>query len=93
MKYALLALLLALQVTEPPREAYPGQSEHAKPPDGWFCEVQNYDLSVPRDHVCSCERMCDETTGAVREDRNCSVYCWPAACKCPVGHSDACHGG
>lgn len=90
MRILCLALLLALQVTQEPHEAYPGQSEHRAPPEGWFCEMQNYELSVPPEHVCSCEHMCDEATGQIIESRDCAVFCHPLSCKCPVGHSDNC---
>lgn len=92
MRLLLGLLVVAALVAQdaPPPERYPGSNEHRQPPDGWTCEPQNYSLSVPPEHACSCERMCDETTGKVLEDKACGSWCWPAACKCPIGHSDAC---
>ena len=85
MRTLLLVLLLMAQA---PSEPYPGQGEHAKPPEGWMCEPQNYDLSVPRDHVCSCERTQNEN-GAIMEDKQCTVWCHMDHCKCPVTNQDA----
>jgi hypothetical protein len=88
---ALLGLLLAAAVVaQQPSERYPGQSEHREPPPGWTCVHQNFELSVPPEHACSCEHMCDERTGQVLEDRNCATWCWPKSCQCPVGNSSAC---
>ena len=88
MKY-LLCLLLLLQTATPP-EDYPGQSNHAAPPAGWMCEPQNYELSVPPEHACTCERMCDSETGKVIEDKRCKVWCHPDACKCIISNKTAC---
>lgn len=71
---------VALQDTQP-AEKYPGQASHAVPPDGWYCLNQNYTLTVPADHVCSCERMKRED-GTVVEDSKCSVFCHADHCKC-----------
>lgn len=81
MRLSLLALVLALQATQEP---YPGQGQHAKPPDGWFCMNQNYELSVPRAHVCTCERMKKED-GSIVEDPQCTVYCHADSCRCAMG--------
>ena len=80
MRAILLALLVATLAAQEP-EPYPGQGHHAKPPDGWYCHHQNYELSVPPAHVCACERMQRED-GTIAEDEHCSVYCWPAFCRC-----------
>ena len=74
-----LALLLAVQE---PSEPYPGQGSHQKPPEGWFCQHQNTDLSIPPAHVCVCERACDPETGLTTEDRSCTVYCHRSHCHC-----------
>lgn len=69
-----------------PPEAYPGQLTHQPPPDGFTCERQNIELSVPPERACTCERMyspTDPTT--VLEDHHCTVYCHAYACKCGIG--------
>ena len=74
---------------EPP-ELYPGQHEHALPPEGWFCERQNVALSIPPEHACTCERMFDPTDPTiVREDRHCSVFCHADRCKCGIAGKPA----
>lgn len=90
MRTLLLALLLALQVTQEPPEPYEGQRNHAPPPDGWYCMGQNYELTVPPAHVCACERMCDDETGQIHEDRNCTVWCHASHCHCDVSNKTAC---
>lgn len=82
----LVAVVLALQSPEP----YPGQGQHQQPPDGWYCEHQNYSLTVPVAHACNCERMYDPDTCAVHEDRQCTVWCWPDHCHCGVTNKGAC---
>jgi hypothetical protein len=88
MKGLLFALTVAA-VLQRPEEPYPGQSQHGQPPEGWFCEHQNYALSVPASHACSCERSCDEN-GAVVEDKKCTTWCWPKSCKCDMSNTKAC---
>lgn len=82
------ALLLAFQTAA--QEPYPGQSNHAKPPDGWTCEHQNIDLSVPPEHACNCERSCDQETGKIVEDQTCTVFCHSDSCRCTIGNMKAC---
>jgi len=79
--FFLLALLGGLVLAQQPQEPYPGQREHARPPDGWFCEHQNYELSVPPAHVCGCERVKDEN-GVIHEDKECSTWCYMDHCHC-----------
>lgn len=77
---------------DPPQapELYPGQHQHALPPEGWFCERQNIELSVPAEHVCTCERMYDPVDPTVvREDRECSVWCHADRCKCGIAGKPA----
>lgn len=86
--------LFAAQDTlpDPDPEAYPGQSQHAQPPEGWFCEHPTPETLETMDpaHICNCERSCDES-GTVREDNmRCSVACHPDSCKCPVSNVNAC---
>lgn len=83
MKYLLSIIVFAVTI-QTPQEQYPGQSEHATPPDGWMCEHQNYELTVPVDHMCNCERMYSEEENRVIEDKQCSVYCHMDHCKCPI---------
>lgn len=75
----------AQQVAEP----YPGQSNHAEPPNDWFCERQNYELNIPQAHVCSCEHGCD-AEGVRHEDKKCTVFCHADHCHCPLQHQDLC---
>ena len=84
MKYLILAILLAAQTTQEP---YPGQSEHQKPPEGWVCMPQNYELSVPEAHACSCERSYNDQ-GAIVEDKECTVWCHMDHCTCPITNAD-----
>ena len=79
MKTLALVILLLLQT-----EQYPGQRDHAIPPEGWKCEHQNFELSIPVDHMCNCERMYSEEEGRVIEDKQCSVYCHMDHCACPI---------
>lgn len=89
MRTLIFVLLLALQtVTQP--EDYPGQHDHAQPPDGWMCEHQNYELSVPPAHACNCERSCDTESGRVIEDKQCKVYCHMDHCHCQIANESAC---
>lgn len=85
-----LVLAVVLVAQQPDPERYPGQSEHREPPVGWMCEPQNYTLSVPPDHVCSCERMCDDSTGQVIEDKQCQTWCHPTHCRCQTANKQAC---
>lgn len=86
MKVLWLTLLLVFQTTP---EDYPGQRDHAMPPAGWMCMPQNYELNVPPDHACNCERSCDET-GKVVEDRKCKVWCHADHCSCTISNQKAC---
>lgn len=83
MRAILLLLLVVGAAQQQPDEPYPGRDRHAKPPEGWFCQHQTPDLTVPPAHVCVCERACDPETGLTTEDRSCTVYC----------HRDHCHCG
>lgn len=78
-----------------PPEAYPGQREHRKPPDGWFCSATDKREA----HKCQCKRMSTPTaedpnccTTPVVEDTKCTVYCHPSHCLCPT-KCDAGAGG
>jgi hypothetical protein len=86
VKYLIVAVLLLAQS---PQEPYPGQKQHAEPPNGWFCEHQNYELSVPPAHACSCERTCDEN-GTTHEDQTCTVFCHADHCHCDMSNKSAC---
>jgi hypothetical protein len=63
-------------------EAYPGQHDHAVPPEGWQCMRAPADLQGDQDHWCSCERTCDQETQVVHEDKKCAVYCHMDHCTC-----------
>jgi hypothetical protein len=84
MRTLFIAFALAATLAAQSDEKYPGQSTHQPPPDGWMCEHQNYDLTVPADHMCSCERMYSEEQERVIEDKQCSVYCHMDHCACPI---------
>lgn len=91
----LMAVATGAQVRQEP-EAYPGQREHAKPPDGWFCAVPSQ--AKDRAHACQCKRMaqptaedkcCEKTKPEeIREDTKCKVYCHKDHCTCPVQCGD-----
>lgn len=73
----ILALLAAVAVIQ----------DHPAPPDGWMCQPQTRDFTVPPDHVCGCHRECSEDedgTTRVREDPQCKVYCHADHCSCPT---------
>jgi hypothetical protein len=76
--------LMALLVLQNPQEPYPGQSQHQEPPAGWVCMNQNFELSVPKEHVCRCERMKKED-GSIVEDPSCTVFCHADHCACAMG--------
>ena len=98
MKYVLVLLMLGFGTTvpqTPPREAYPGQSQHQKPPENFYCSPTAKDQA----HKCECKRMsqatendqvCEETP--VLEDRKCTVWCHPLHCLCPVVCNRGEHG-
>lgn len=92
MRYVALAFALVVSLASggQEREQYPGQSGHAKPPEGWACTNHP---SADRNHKCDCVRKCvpemDEEgnpTGkqTVQEDAKCGAYCHPEHCACPV---------
>lgn len=88
----MLRVFLALSVVamlagQQSNEAYPGQSNHAKPPEGWVCEHPTIGVTAP-EHTCNCERHCDEN-GKVVEDRECQSWCWPDSCKCGMSKGAA----
>ena len=88
--------LVGLLAVPAPQEAYPGQSSHAAPPEGWMCQPQHPSgFGVPLDHVCGCARMvlkdpdgqCSRLPdGALRvtEDPKCTVFCHADHCACPM---------
>ncbi len=76
-------LSIMVLVPQAPDEPYPGQSTHATPPEGWFCEHQNYALSIPPAHACACERSTDEH-GVVHEDPGCTAWCHADHCHCDM---------
>ena len=68
-------------------EAFPGQHDHATPPDGWQCErapsdLGGHDPNSDPTKWCSCERNCDVETQVVHEDMDCKVYCHMDHCTC-----------
>src|SRR6185436_4005566 len=109
----LLALLVALVVSlgaqqpytpspNPPRppEQFPGQHDHALPPDGYRCLPQTpAGFGVDDAHVCACKRMAqvypdgscvlnEDGTEHIQEDPICSVYCHMDRCGCGHGSCD-----
>ena len=71
----------AVQQDDTP-EAYPGQHDHAVPPEGWQCMRPPVDLKGDQSHWCSCERVCDTETQVVHEDMKCQVWCHMDHCTC-----------
>jgi hypothetical protein len=88
----LLLLVLAMaasqpQTPKPAPEPYPGQSQHQKPPEGFYCSPKAKDKA----HECHCKRMavktkedpdCCETPPV--EDKTCTVWCYADKCLCPI---------
>lgn len=97
LRYFVLAFALVASVAAgvQEREAYPGQSGHAKPPEGWQCSNHP---NAPKDHKCECKKTCakptDEDGNAVEgpmvvtEDTKCKVWCHKDHCACPVKCGD-----
>ena len=86
MKYALLALFAIGIMAQGPDPDHPFPN-HELPPEGWTCQRQDINSSVPRVHVCDCQRMCqkaEDGTESVREDPTCKVFCHPHACSCEI---------
>lgn len=107
MKFRLTTILFALVVgvlgaqdqTEP--EKYPGQHDHAKPPEGWYCSPQTPKYTIPPDHLCACQRHTipnlstgeeciknPDGTDYLVEDPKCSVWCHADHCRCPHDSCD-----
>lgn len=95
MRLLLTLMLSAVLVAQTP-EAYPGQHQHATPPEGWLCAPANSPNFVPPDHQCACKRMVQENDDGcmknpdgsmhVLEDPSCAVFCHMKSCSCPVMH-------
>ena len=84
VKYLVFALFLALQVAEPP-EPYPGQRNHAEPPEGCNCHNPPIDLKGDQAKWCGCERTCDAETQVIHADKECLTWCWEHKhCDCPM---------
>lgn len=76
-------LLFGLILQDPlPPEDYPGQRQHGKPPDGWFCSHNDPHPAKS----CSCVRVdtSQDCEGTPTEDRMCKVWCHKQHCKCPI---------
>lgn len=96
---AMVALTFTLAAQQPPDrmpaaplppEAYPGQREHAQPPEGFNCMRQTTKLDVPPEKACTCERMYSPTDPTVvLEDEHCTVFCHAYACACGIGGGHA----
>ena len=71
-------------------EAYPGQHDHAQPPDGWTCHMPPADLSGDQAHWCNCERSCDQETQVIHEDKQCKTFCHGDHCTCPMSGAKRC---
>jgi len=101
MKPILLSIVLAFALNQAPQEDYPGQSQHAKPPNDWFCSHDATDGA----HKCSCHRVmqqCDLEPAAP----DCKAYCFekntwvddgngrghmePTHCHCPIQPDPLC---
>jgi hypothetical protein len=88
---AVVGRLSMIPLAQPPApEAYPGQSEHAKPPADWFCS-RHPNVSKDDAHYCDCYRECKEeqnedgtTRIAPVESNKCKVWCHQDHCSCPT---------
>jgi hypothetical protein len=87
--YLFIALLSVLVQQAPTPEPYPGQRDHAAPPDGWFCSP----TAKVKAHECHCKRMgyttkddplCEDPGVQVTEDQKCTVWCHKDHCLCPM---------
>jgi hypothetical protein len=84
-----LAAVAAMESTPQAPEQYPGQHEHARPPEDFYCSDHP---NAPKDHACACQRKCskplddegNEIPGPLveGEDPKCSVYCHKDKCSC-----------
>lgn len=86
MRGLVIGLALGLFGAQQP-EPYPGQGSHQEPPDGWFCQRQNLDETVPHEKVCHCVRICrtdEHGTQEIQEDTGCTVWCHRDHCRCEV---------
>lgn len=73
MKALLLTLALLLAALQ----------HGSEPPAGWLC---GNNAKTADDKKCKCHRTCEwnpETRQVERkEDKGCTVYCWPTHCAC-----------
>lgn len=56
-------------------EQYPGQHQHARPPEGYRCSNR---WNAPKNQKCDCRIICVIKDGQLVVDRaeGCSSYCW-----------------
>lgn len=72
-------------------EQYPGQGNHAQPPEGWMCEPKTKRPAPPPDRACLCHMQCQKDANGVefwQPDPQCSSWCWEKQCACPRMHCD-----
>jgi len=88
MKKLILAGMMlgaALALAQEKPEQYPGQKDHAKPPDDWFCSAG---ANTPADHKCACKNMPKDPKDPIcavyenEDDPQCSAYCHKDHCAC-----------
>ncbi len=88
--FVLAVISLAAQRPAPGKpEQYPGQSSHAKPPDGWMCSPKNTQPAPPPDHACLCHMECEKAANGEemwKPDPQCSAFCFEKSCSCPHMH-------
>src|SRR5947208_422546 len=92
-----LAVMFALQQPAPspsfPPEPYPGQANHAQPPEGWHC--LSTDAEGPA-HQCACPGMKQDPMCPVMETPSdnelhrgkCATWCFRDHCFCTMSCED-----
>lgn len=82
---ALVGMSLGIVAAQQAPEQYPGQRDHAMPPEGWEC---NGAPGTPADHKCACSNMPKDSKDPIcavfenADDPKCSVYCHKDHCAC-----------
>jgi hypothetical protein len=95
MKLKLAAILLGVSLgvvlAQEKPEQYPGQKDHAAPPDNWFCSGAP---NTPADHKCACKNMPKDPKDPIcavyenEDDPQCSSWCHREKCACKASCPD-----
>lgn len=94
MRAILILLLSAVALAQQP-EPVPGNPDHVKPEEGWFCHTNSPIAPAPDGHACECaaHRTChtDPNTGerVVVEHLTCRVWCFKDHCRCAAPKCDS----